>query len=326
MSATAPLTFSTAAPLARPSGVFARIFARWPARIAGVLVAMFVLAGITPLFSSTNGPAAWAEMPALGTITDYAAPSLSKVDLWMGTNIAGKPVLWRIVCGAGIALKLAVGATAVTLLIGVTLGVLAGYFGGWIDAAVIWLVSTMSSIPWVLLILAMIYALRGVEVPQLMSVVGADGVARWHWQRATLGPLPIIILALGLTDWVGLCRLVRGQTLQLRSLDYVSAATAMGASTPRIIVRHILPGVWHLVIITFSLSSIAYVQAEVVLSFLGLGVTGEPSWGRMIDDAKLELLRGVWWQFAAATAAVGLLCLALNVLGDALRDALDVRR
>jgi peptide/nickel transport system permease protein len=143
--------------------------------------------------------------------------------------------------------------------------------------------------------------------------------------NGVLGGLPVVIIALGLTDWVGLCRLLRGEVLKHRERDYVIAARAAGAGHIRILFQHILPNVFHLVIITFSLSAVGYVQAEVALTFLGLGITSKPSWGRMIDDAKLELLRGVWWQITAATVAIFVLCLALNILGDALRDALDPR-
>jgi peptide/nickel transport system permease protein len=137
--------------------------------------------------------------------------------------------------------------------------------------------------------------------------------------------VPTIVLALGLTSWVGLCRLIRAEVLKHRERDYVVAARAAGVKNARILFRHILPNVFHIVIINFSLGLAAYVQAEVVLSFLGMGVTDRPSWGRMIDDAKLELLKGVWWQMAAATAAIFIFSLAVNIFGDALRDALDPR-
>ena len=130
---------------------------------------------------------------------------------------------------------------------------------------------------------------------------------------------------MGLTSWVGLCRFIRGETLKLRERDYVVAARAVGVGDGNILFRHILPNVSHLIIIDFSLGLGAFVQAEVILSFLGLGVTDQPSWGRMIDDAKLELLKGVWWQMTAATVAIFIFSLAVNVVGDALRDALDPR-
>jgi ABC-type dipeptide/oligopeptide/nickel transport system permease subunit len=103
----------------------------------------------------------------------------------------------------------------------------------------------------------------------------------------------------------------------------VIAGRALGLTEPRILFRHILPNVSHLIIITFTLGAIGYVQVEVVLAFLGVGVTSKPSWGRMIDDARLALMRGVWWELAASTAAIFIICMALTILGDALRDALD---
>lgn len=187
-------------------------------------------------------------------------------------------------------------------------GVVAGYFGGITDSLIIWLFSTVNTVPWILLVIAMIFAFKG------QTFFGHE-----------FSDLSIVILALGLTGWTGLCRLIRGEVLRLRGLDYVTAARAMGIRTPRILLRHILPNTTHIVIVNASISMVAYVQAEVVLSFIGIGISRDPSWGRMIDDAKLELLRGVWWQLAAATTAIFILSLALNFLGDAMRNALDPR-
>jgi ABC-type dipeptide/oligopeptide/nickel transport system permease subunit len=251
-------------------------------------------------------------------------PAIYKVDeagrksvepgLWFGTDFLGRSVLWRFLYGVRIALTVALLAAMVETIIGLTLGALGGYFGGWIDAIVIWLFSTISSIPWILLMLSFAYALHGRSI-----------TLPWSKTDIPLAGIPTIVLALGLTSWVGLCRLIRAEFLKHRDRDYVVAARAMGLGTFRIIFRHIVPNVFHLVIINFSLGLAAYVQAEVVLSFLGLGVTDAPSWGRMIDDAKLELLKGVWWQMAAATAAIFVFSLSVNIFGDALRDALDPR-
>src|SRR5687767_14931867 len=249
---------------------------------------------------------------------DYVPPRLNSFGGLIGTDIQGRPVIWRLLYGTRVALLITIFASILALGIGVTLGVIAGYFGGWIDNIIVWLYTTVSSVPWVLLMIAFVYALQGREFFWLERTGW-----RLHLIKAPLHPILMIILALGLTDWVGICRLMRGEVIKHRDRDYVHAARAAGVGTPRILSRHILPNVFHLVIITFSLNAVTYVQAEVVLTFLGLGITAEPSWGRMIDDAKLELLRGVWWQAVAATAAIGILCLALNILGDALRDALD---
>ncbi len=259
------------------------------------IVALYLLIGLAsflPVF----------ERKANDSIADdYKPPTLTSFDRLIGTDIQGRPVIWRLLYGTRVALLITIFASILSLGIGVTLGVIAGYFGGWIDDIIVWLYTTISSIPWILLMIAFVYALKQYD----------------------LHPILMIVLALGLTDWVGICRLMRGEVIKHRDRDYVHAARAAGVGTPRILSRHILPNVFHLVIITFSLNAVTYVQAEVVLTFLGLGITAEPSWGRMIDDAKLELLRGVWWQAVAATAAIGILCLALNILGDALRDALD---
>ena len=253
----------------------------------------------------------------------YAPPSLFAADsgelapsLWLGTDFLGRSVLWRFLYGARVALTVALLAGIVSSIIGTVLGLLAGYFGRSVDTFIIWLFSTVNSIPGILLILALAFVLKDQTIG-----LGWLGIER----QFSLVGIPTIVLALGLTSWVGLCRFVRGETLKLRGRDYVAAASAIGVGHAGILFRHILPNVSHIVIIDFSLGLAAFVQAEVILSFLGLGVTDQPSWGRMIDDAKLELLKGVWWQMVSATVAIFVFSLCVNVVGDALRDALDPR-
>ena len=132
-----------------------------------------------------------------------------------------------------------------------------------------------------------------------------------------------VYIALGLTSWVTLCRLIRGEVMKHKEREYVQAAGAIGGGHFRKLFRHILPNVSHIIIINTSMQFQIAIKSEVILSYLGLGVQGEPSWGTMIDDAKLELVRGVWWQLAGATIAMFFILLAFNILGDALRDALD---
>ena len=132
-----------------------------------------------------------------------------------------------------------------------------------------------------------------------------------------------VFLSLGLTSWVGLCRIVRAEVMKHKEREYIHAANAIGATHSQKLIKHILPNISHLLIINFTQTFDSAIKAEVVLSFLGLGVVGRPSWGTMIDDSKLELARGVWWQLAAATMAMFFIVLAFNILGDALRDALD---
>ncbi len=233
----------------------------------------------------------------------YAAPSWEHP---FGTDIFGQSVFRKMIYGTKISLSVAFFASLLSIGIGVPMGAAAGFFRGVVDEVIVWLYSTLSSIPGLLLILAFAYALQGT------SLFGFK-----------LTGITSVYLALGLTSWVGLCRLIRGEVIKHKDRDYVTAATAYGASKTRVIFRHVIPNVTHLILIDFSLRFVGFIHAEVILSFLGLGAKSEPSWGVMIDDARLELSRGYWWQMAAATLAIFGISLALNIAGDALRDALD---
>lgn len=228
---------------------------------------------------------------------EYQAPSLEHWTLWFGTDIFGRSVLLKTLYGAYVSMTVGFISSLIAIPIGVVLGALAGYFGGWVDDFITWFYTTVSNIPSLLLILSMAFVF---------------GKGLWSMN-----------LALGLTSWVGVCRLIRGEFLKHKEREYVQAAVSLGASNSRRIFIHILPNVSHLIIINFSFLFIGAVKVEVILSYLGLGVQGIPSWGTMIDEAKLELARGVWWQLGAATLAMLFVVLALNILGDALRDALD---
>ena len=153
-----------------------------------------------------------------------------------------------------------------------------------------------------------------------MGIVNALGTVL----RAEPGMLAVY-LAIGLTSWVTLCRVVRSETMRLRTMPYIAAARVAGVSSPMIVLRHIIPNVFHLVIIYFTLTFAGAIMSEVIVSYLGFGVQNAPSWGVMISDGQERLWRGIWWEIAAATCFMFVLVLALNVLGDALRDALDPR-
>ncbi len=217
----------------------------------------------------------------------------------LGTDILGRDVLHRTLKGARVALLIGGVTTLIAIPLALLFGVTAGYFGGRLDDAVFFVMSTLASIPGLLLLIALIMAL-----------------GKGTWQ---------VCLALGVTGWVGLSRVVRGETLKLRELDYVQAARALGVSELRIVVRHVIPNLMHLVIITFVLMFSGLVLSEAILAWLGIGVDG--SWGQMIDQARDELSRVpvVWWNLTAAAAALFGLLLAVNFVGDALRDILDPR-
>lgn len=217
----------------------------------------------------------------------------------LGTDNLGRDVLARTIQGARIAFLVGVVTSMIAIPIGVLLGCLAGYFGKWVDDGVVWLYSTVASMPGLLFVLA-------------ISMVVGKGLTG-------------VYLGIGLTTWVGLCRLVRGEVMKHRERAYVLAARSLGYGSGRIIFRHILPNVFHIIIITFSLRFPAAIGTEVLMSFLGIGVQGEPSWGVMVSNARLRLWQGVWWEMTAVTVAILAVVLAFNLVGDALRDALDPR-
>lgn len=217
----------------------------------------------------------------------------------MGTDGLGRDVCQRVIQGVRIAFQVGIVTSLIAIPIGVILGCLAGYFGGRLDDFVVWLYTTFACMPSLLFILA------------IAMVVG----------RGLLG----VYVGIGFTTWVGLCRLMRAEVMKHKERTYVKAARALGLGHMRILFLHILPNVFHLVIIAFSLRFPAAVGTEVFISFLGIGVQGEPSWGIMIGNARLRLWYGVWWELGFTTLAILLVVLAFNLFGDALRDALDPR-
>ncbi|MBC98681.1 MAG: peptide ABC transporter permease [Halobacteriovoraceae bacterium] len=224
----------------------------------------------------------------------YAPPS---ADYLFGLDIFGRSVLAKTIKGTEIAMSVGLVTGLISMVIGVFLGAIAGYYGGKVDEFIVWFYTTFTSIPTFMLLVSITF------------ILGKGILA--------------VYLALGLTTWVSLCRLIRGEFIRHKDRDYVQAASAIGGGDFRKIFKHILTNVFHIVIINFSLQFQVAIKSEVILSYLGLGVQGKPSWGIMINDAKLELARGNWWQLAAATAAMMIVVLAFNILGDALRDALD---
>jgi len=225
----------------------------------------------------------------------YQAPSW---DHWLGTDIFGRDVLARAAHGTVTSLVVGFFGSALAVLIGTFFGAIAGYFGGKTDDIIVWFYTTIDTIPYILLVVA-------------FSLV--------------IGPsLKTLCIAIGLTSWIGLCRVVRAEFMKHRDREYVQGALALGAGNARRIFLHILPNVSHLILINFSLGFVGAVKGEVILSYLGLGVEpGTPSWGTMINYAKQELARDVWWGLFAATIFMFFLVLAFNLFNDALRDALD---
>ncbi|MBE6397623.1 MAG: ABC transporter permease, partial [Lentisphaerae bacterium] len=224
----------------------------------------------------------------------YQPPSLAHP---MGTDNLGRDVALRLVQGARIAFHVGIMTSLIAIPLGVLLGLFGGYFGGRVDSFVVWLCATVASMPGLLFILA-------------ISMVVGQGL---------MG----IYLGIGLTTWVGVCRTIRAEVMKHKAKAYVQAAKVLGYSHLRIMFRHILPNVAHIILIQFSIRFPGAVATEVFISFLGIGVQGEPSWGIMINNARLRLWQGVWWEMTFVTLAIFILVLVFNHLADYLRDRLD---
>ena len=221
----------------------------------------------------------------------------------LGTNQLGQDVFVQTLKACRTALIIGVLTSAIYIPLGALFGIFAGYFRRWVDDIIQYLYSTLASIPEILLLVSILFV---------------------------LGPgLGSISIALGVTGWVGLCRLVRGETMRQSERSYITAARALGQSHWNIITRHLLPNVMHLVLINFVLGFSGIVLSEAILSYLGVGCpVGTASWGVMIDSGRSELSRDpvVWWNLTAATTALFGLVLSLNLLGDSLRKAFDPKR
>jgi len=237
-----------------------------------------------------------------------------------GTDRTGNDVLYLALKSVRTAYVIGALSTLATLPLAVALGILAGYFRGWVDDVIQYLYTTLTSVPNVLLIAACV----------LMVQVFLDQHPEMFETGVERSDLKIFMLCmiLGLTGWATLCRLVRGETLKLRELDYVQAATAFGVSHSRIMARHILPNVMHLVLITTVLGFSELILYEAVLTYVGVGVDPSmSSFGGMINLARSEMSREptVWWLFAAAFIFMVTLVLAANLFADGVRDAFDPR-
>lgn len=280
--------------------------------LCGCIVVLYLLIGVLDCLQVAQGRTVldWLfqhvadessySAPFASTTYDPRKPlPLNSFHLF-GTDLLGKDVLLQTLKGCRTALLIGGMTTAIYIPVGTLLGIIAGYYRRWADDIIQYIYSTLASIPSILLLIAVIM---------------------------TLGKgLGSMALALSLTAWIGLCRLVRGETLRQATRPYVEAARSLGQSNFRIITSHLLPNVLHLVIINAVLGFSGLVMVEAILSYLGVGApVGTASWGAMIDGARMELSRDpvVWWTVTAASGALFILVLSLNILGDSLRKAFD---
>jgi len=224
-----------------------------------------------------------------------------------GGDQLGRDVLSKVIKGAQVSITVGLAAALMATFIGTLLGAIGGYFGGPIGDFLEWIYNVFTAIPYILLVFALAAVLKS---GPLSSTLG-NGV----WT---------VVIILGLVGWTGIYRLVRAEYMKHRSREYVRAAEAIGASHASRMFTHILPNVSHVVLVQLSLYVVGFIKAEVILSYLGLGVPIDMvSWGTMLSEAQTELVLGKWWQLVAATTCMATFVTAFALLTDALRDALD---
>ncbi len=251
---------------------------------------------------SKNGLLVWETLEVKNelSLTDWKRENIITRKYWLGTDRYGRDVLSRIIIGARVSLVVGFLSVLITLLIGTTFGLLSGYFGGWVDSVILWLINVVWSLPSLLIAIAISFAFQEKGLYQ-------------------------VFLAIGLCMWVELARIVRGQVLQIKEMEYIQAAKVLGFSHFRVLFKHILPNITAPIIVVCAANFASAILLEAGLSFLGLGVQPPmPSWGSMIkehynyivfDAAYLAIIPGV---------CIMLLVMSFNFLGNALRDALDV--
>jgi len=290
----------------------------WQAKKTGVAIGQIIRQIIS---RNTTVPwyAIFATIFSIFTLTGVIVALADGYHVF-GTDKVGQDVLYQSIKSIRTGLVIGMLTTLIMLPFAMIMGLMAGYFRGWIDDVIQYLYTTLNSIPGVLLIAAAVLLL------QVYMANNADQFTSLE-QRSDLRLL-FLCMILGITSWTGLCRLLRGEALKLRTIDYVQAAQAFGVGHFTIMRRHLLPNVMHIVIISIVLDFSGLVLAEAVLSYINIGVDPSMhSWGNMINSARLEMARDpiVWWSLVAAFVFMFLLVLAANLFADAVRDAFDPR-
>lgn len=272
--------------------LWTRLLGDGRARIALTIIGVLVAAALAAPLIARYDPS------RIDLVHQFQPPSFAH---FMGTDVQGRDVWARVLFGARISLTVGVVSQLIALALGVTLGLIAGYYGRWVDELIMRLADITLAFPTLLLLIAMAAALQ----PSLSTVY----------------------ITIGVVGWAAMARLIRGQVLVTRQLEFVQAARALGATDRRILALHLLPNVIAPVVIAATLGIAGAIMAEAALSFLGLGVQPPtPSWGSMISDARdLMQLRSAPWTSVFPGLAIGAAVLGFNLLGDSLRDALDPR-
>ncbi|WP_293938097.1 ABC transporter permease [Iodobacter sp.] len=283
-----------AVPYAPPSWITKDKDEQLPAKTATVAEAQPIVTMLPP-----EDPLAQELEAAQKNTAKYADNSPAKLETMpFGADLRGRGVIEKTIKGTSTSIFVGIFGAVLALSIGTTLGAISGYFGGKVDDFFTWFYSIFTSVPDMLLLLS-------------FAAVSGRGIST-------------IIMVMALTSWTGTYRLVRAEYMKLKNREYVQAADAIGASHYRRMFVHILPNISHLLLVQFSLMTVALIKYEAILSFLGFGVgVRQVSLGSMLAETPAELVQGFWWQMLAVTIAMSVLVTAFSLLVDALRDALD---
>lgn len=302
-----------------------------------VIILMILMAIFAPVVApqdpydqsllQTNSAPQWVIdifpiMKAQGTEGGYVKVVESS-EYFLGTDPLGRDLLSRIIYGARVSLAVAFIGPVFATVIGITMGLIAGYFGGWIDDLIMRIVDVFYAFPTLLIIIIMMAYFRS------GAFAGADaegtiGALFYSWDQA-MGGMLFIFIGIGITSWIGLARLTRGLVLSIRENEYIVAAEAVGASRWKVIMAHILPNIMGPIIVTETLTIPTYIRSEAFLSFIGLGVNPPTaSWGEMISTGA-QYIGSYPYQAIFPAAALFFIMFAFNFLGDGLRDAFDPR-
>ena len=261
-----------------------------------VLATMIAVAVSADLLADHFFHVSFSKQDLLNT---YRRPTLAEPAWWLGSDLLGRSEVVRLLYGARVSLFIGVFGAVVSLVVGISLGISAGYFRGWWDDLIVWLVSTLNSIPTLFLLIIVGLLFR-------------------------LDPLSLAVF-IGLLGWLGICNLSRGQTFALREREFVLAARTIGATPGRVMLRHVFPNVLPLMIVVGMIDVGGIILAESALSYLGFGIQPPvPSWGNMLNGATQFLSRGPWLVYGPGLA-ISLTILCLYLIGDGMRDALDPR-
>jgi oligopeptide transport system permease protein len=304
--------------LRAPRSAFA-VFLRNPAvRLSIAIIALVVVSAVT-------GPSFLPRAYERPTPDQLAGPSISH---WFGTDLNGRDLLYRVFIGARISLIVGLAGALVSLFVGTTYGLVAGYTGGRTDSVMMRIVDVIYAIPRLIFIIILINVVEFRFRGWLQTIFGNSPIQGLR-VLPSYAKTVILILSLGLVEWLTMARIVRGQVLALKNLQFITAARSLGQTHLKILVRHLLPNLTGIIAVYLTLTIPAVILDESFLSYLGLGVdASQASWGTLLSDGAQAInpIKSSWWLLVFPAAIMSATLLALNFLGDGLRDALDPRQ